>query len=136
MAGRVGLFFFSFFFAESGLADRAVQVAGEGSRKENEKKEMKKISGSSILCHKGWAGGARAQPRSCPLHLDGPAQGGWNLADGFGLGELGKVGNEVVARRSYLIFCAHFMSSARGFSPVRPWIMSSRRLQKPIFSRG
>lgn len=36
----------------------------------------------------------------------------------------------------YLTFCAHFMSSARGFSPVRPWMRSSRRLQKPTFSRG
>lgn len=58
------------------------------------------------------------------------------MADGFGLGELGKVGNKVAAQTTYLIFCAHFMSSARGFSPVRPWMMSSRRRQKPIFSRG
>lgn len=36
----------------------------------------------------------------------------------------------------YLIFWAHFMSSARGFSPVRPWIRSSKRRQKPITSRG
>ena len=61
-------------------------------------KEMKKISGSRILSQEGggWARGARAQPRRCPLHLEWPARGGWNLADGFSLGELGKVGNEVV----------------------------------------
>lgn len=66
----------------------------------------------------------------------GQHEEGWNLADGFGLGRPRKVGNEVAGWRSYLIFWAHFMSSARGFSPVRPWIRSSRRLQKPIFSRG
>lgn len=39
----------------------AAQVTGRGPRQGN-RKEVK-ISGSSILCHEGWAGVARAQPR-------------------------------------------------------------------------
>lgn len=134
MAGRAPFFFFFFFLQSQAWQTEQLRWLGRGQGKKM--KENEKTSGSSILCHKGWAGGAWAQPRRCPLHLEGPVQGGWNLADGFGLGELGKVGNKVVAQTTYLIFCAHFMSSARGFSPVRPWMMSSRRRQKPIFSRG
>lgn len=44
MAERVGLFF----FLQSGLADRAAQVAREGPRGKK-MKEMKKTSGSSIV---------------------------------------------------------------------------------------
>lgn len=46
---------------QSGLASE--QLSGqEGPRKEKEKRKWK-VGGSSILCHWGWARGARAQPR-------------------------------------------------------------------------
>lgn len=73
------------------------------------------------------------------LHLGGEGRGPveeagvWQMASVQGLGE---VGSRMAAQRSYLIFWAHFMSSARGFSPVSAWMRSSRRRQKRIFSRG
>ena len=80
------------FSAESGLADRAAQVAREGPRKENGrgKKRKLKISGSSILCHKGWAGGAQAQPRRHPLYLEGPARGRLEFGRWLRFGEAGE----------------------------------------------
>lgn len=62
MAERVGFFFF---FLQSGLADRAAQVAREGPRGKK-MKEMKKISGSSILSQGGVGG----------LEVPGPSPGG------------------------------------------------------------
>lgn len=112
--------------AGSLLCSQAWQAQQLGRpRKENEKRKSK-TSGSSILCP-GVPGPAQEE--------FSPAQAGWDLADGFSLG-LGRLATRRQARRSYLIFWAHFMSSARGFSPVRPWMRSSRRRQKPIFSSG
>lgn len=124
------------FSAESGLADRAAQVAGEGPRKENRKKEMKNQWLKYSVSRRVGLGVPGPSPGGVLSTWRNQREEGWNLADGFGLGGLGKVGNEVAGWRSYLIFWAHFMSSARGFSPVRPWMRSSRRRQKPIFSRG
>lgn len=70
MAGRTGLL-----FLQSGLADRAAQVAGEGPRKENRKKEMKNQWLKYSVSRRVGLGGARAQPRRCPLHLEEPARG-------------------------------------------------------------
>lgn len=131
MAGRTGLL-----FLQSGLADRAAQVAGEGPRKENRKKEMKNQWLKYSVSRRVGLGVPGPSPGGVLSTWRNQHEEGWNLADGFGLGGLGKVGNEVAGWRSYLIFWAHFMSSARGFSPVRPWMRSSRRRQKPIFSRG
>lgn len=65
-------------FLHPGLADRAAQVVEEGAkeRKQRKKKGNEKISGSSILCHKGWAGGAQAQLRRRPLHMEGQHEEG------------------------------------------------------------
>lgn len=126
-------------FSAVRLGDRAAQVAGKGPRKENEKEEMKKISGSSILCHEGvgWGCPGPAQEASSPSGGGQHKEAGiWQMASVWGYGGWGRLAIRWQARRSYLIFWAHFMSSARGFSPVRPWMRSSRRRQKPIFSRG
>lgn len=124
------------FSADSGLETEQLRWLGRGPGKENEKKGNERSVAQVFCVMRGGLGGARAQPRRRPLHPEGPARGGWNLADGFGLGGWGRLAIRWQAQRGYLIFWAHFMSSARGFSPVRPWMRSSRRRQKPIFSRG
>lgn len=125
------------FSAESGLADRAAQVATEGPKERKRGKKRNEKSVAQVFCvTKGGLGVPRPSSGGVLSTRRGRLEEGWGLADGFGLGRPRKAGNEVAGWRSYLIFWAHFMSSARGFSPVRPWIRSSRRLQKPIFSRG
>lgn len=60
----------------------AAQVAGRGPRQGN-RKEVK-ISGSSILCHEGWAGVPGPSPGG--VSPPGVGRGGCSLADGFGSG--------------------------------------------------
>lgn len=79
-------------FSAVRLGDRAAQVAGKGPRKENEKEEMKKSVAQVFCVTRGWAGGARAQPRRRPLHLEGASTrrlefGRWLRFGGTGAGE-------------------------------------------------
>lgn len=64
-----------YFFCKVRLG-RAAQVAREGPRKKMEKKKREmKNQWLKYSVSQGWAGGAQAQPRWCPFHLEGPVQG-------------------------------------------------------------
>lgn len=132
MPGRMGLLFLH----SQAWQTEQLRWLGRGQGKKTEKKEMKNQWLKYSVSRRVGLGVPGPSPGGVLSTWRNQRKEGWNLADGFGLGGLGKVGNEVAGWRSYLIFWAHFMSSARGFSPVRPWMRSSRRRQKPIFSRG
>lgn len=123
LASRTGLPFCSQAWPWSSSVARTAQ----GKKRKREDKN----SVAQVFCVTG--SGLGRGPRPSPgdfSSLEG-VSGIWQMAS-VQAGEGWRPGGEV----RYLIFWAHFMSSALGFSPVRPWIRSSRRRQKPITSSG
>lgn len=68
--------------------------------------------------------------------LDGSILGSWMRRTWTSGAEVWGRRGTLAPQECYWVFWAHFKSSDLGFSPVRLWMMSSRFLQKPSFSRG
>lgn len=96
---------------------------GRGQGKETRKET--KISGSSILCHEGGAGSARASPGGVSPpggRGQGAGGGGWSLADGFGSGAGGGWQPDGSSEK--------LLDLLGPFHVVCPWLLARQRLDE------
>lgn len=64
----------SFFCSQAWQTEQLRQLRRGPWKGKGKKKKEKSVA--QVFCvHKGWPGGAQAQLRRCPLHIEGPARG-------------------------------------------------------------